>query len=66
MSTTETTMPLDDHDDFQVSKRVLTPEEVAARRRRSIVIAVSLAAFVVLVFVVTLVRLGGNVIQQPL
>jgi hypothetical protein len=32
-----------------------------ARRGRNIAIAVGLLAFVVLVFVITLVRLGGNV-----
>ena len=59
-------MPVDDRNEFDVSKRVLTPEEVAARRRRSVVIALSLAAFVVLTFVVTLVRLGGNVLERPI
>ena len=59
-------MPVDDRKELDVSKRVLTPEEVAARRRRSVVIALSLAAFVVLTFVVTLVRLGGNVLERPI
>ena len=38
-----------------------SPEAAKARRRRSIAIAVSLAAFVVLVFIVTLVRIKGHV-----
>ena len=59
-------MPVDDRKELDVSKRVLTPEEVAARRRRSVVIALSLAAFVVFTFVVTLVRLGGNVLERPI
>jgi hypothetical protein len=37
-----------------------------ARRGRNIAIAVGLVAFVVLVFVVTLVRLGANVATRPL
>jgi hypothetical protein len=37
------------------------PEAAKARRRRSIAIALVLAAFVVLVFIVTLVRIKGHV-----
>lgn len=37
------------------------PEAAKARSRRNIAIAVSLVVFVVLVFVVTIVRLGANV-----
>ena len=33
----------------------------AARRRRSLALALVLGAFVIIVFVVTLTRLGGNV-----
>lgn len=40
-------------------------EAAKARRRRNLVLALGLAAFVVLVFVVTLVRLGANVAKQP-
>jgi hypothetical protein len=36
-------------------------EAAKARRRRSLAIALALGAFVVLVFVVTLVRMGGHV-----
>jgi hypothetical protein len=36
------------------------------RRSRSIAIAVVLAALVVLFYVATLVRLGGNVLNRPL
>ncbi len=39
---------------------LLTPEQAAARRRRSKAIAIGLAAFVALVFAVTLVRLQGD------
>ena len=41
-------------------------EETRARNRRSLVIALGLAAFVVLVFVITLTRLGGEVANRPL
>jgi hypothetical protein len=42
-------------------------EEWARRRRmRSIAIGLALAALVVLFYVATLVRLGGNVVNRPL
>jgi len=40
--------------------------EAKARRGRNIALAPGLVLFVILVFVVTLVRLGGNVAQRPL
>ena len=36
-----------------------------ARRGRNIAIAVGLVAFVVLVFVITIVKLGGSVADRP-
>jgi hypothetical protein len=42
------------------------PEWVRRRRMRSIAIAVALAAVVILFYVATLVRLGGNVLNRPL
>jgi hypothetical protein len=39
----------------------LTPEELKARKLRSIAIALGLIAFVAIIFTVTLVRLQGNV-----
>lgn len=45
-------------------KRDLTPEE-KARNGRNIAIALGLAAFVAIVFVTTIIRLGGNVAQRP-
>jgi hypothetical protein len=42
----------------------MSPEAVRARRGRNIAIAVGLGVFVVLVFIVTLVRLKGNVGQD--
>ena len=42
------------------------PEDFAkARRGRNIALAVGLVAFVILIFVVTVVRLGGNVANRP-
>ncbi len=41
------------------------PEEFAkARRGRNIALAIGLALFVILVFVVTIIRLGGNVAER--
>jgi hypothetical protein len=40
-------------------------ERKARQRRRSIAIAWSLVALAVLFFVVTLVRLGANVLNRP-
>jgi hypothetical protein len=42
-----------------------TPQAAKARRMRSWAIALSLAVFVILVFVVTITRLGGNVANAP-
>lgn len=44
----------------------LTPEEEKARKRRNLVIALSLAAFMALVFVITLAKLGASVLERPL
>jgi hypothetical protein len=43
----------------------LTPEQLRARRARSIAIALALGAFVVLIFAVTIVRLGSRVTAGP-
>jgi hypothetical protein len=48
------------------STRELTPQEIAIRRRRSIALAIVLAAFAVLFFITTIVRLGGNVAERAL
>ena len=44
----------------------LTEQQLRARRNRSIAIALALGAFVVVIFVVTLVKLGGNVLTRPM
>ena len=41
------------------------PEEFRARRGRNIAIAIGLVVFAVLVFLVTVVRLGANVLDRP-
>ena len=45
---------------------VLTDEQKRRRRARSIAIALSLAALVVLFYLVTLVKLGPAVLNRPL
>ncbi|WP_417467114.1 protoheme IX farnesyltransferase [Maricaulis sp.] len=42
---------------------VLTPEQIAARKRRNLAIGFSLLGFCVLVFVVTVIRIGQNLAQ---
>ena len=45
---------------------ILTPEQVRARKRRNLAIALSVLAFVVLVFFVTMARMTANMhAQQP-
>ena len=44
----------------------LTEQQLRVRRSRSIAIALALGAFVVVIFVVTLVKLGGNVLTRPM
>lgn len=45
---------------------IMTPDELRARKRRNVWIALSIAAFIVLVFAITLVQLQGNVLERPL
>jgi hypothetical protein len=44
----------------------LTRQQERARRARSIAIALALGAFVIVIFLVTIVRLGGNVLTRPM
>jgi hypothetical protein len=39
--------------------------ETKARRGRNIALALGLVLFVILIFVVTIVRLGANVVDRP-
>lgn len=43
----------------------LTEEQLRARRARSIAIALALGAFVLVIFAVTIVRLGSGVLTGP-
>ena len=43
----------------------LTPEQLSARRARSIAIALALGAFVLVIFAVTMVRLGSGALTGP-
>jgi hypothetical protein len=45
---------------------VLTEEQKRRRRARSIAIALALGAFVLLVYFVTVVKLGPSVLNRPL
>jgi hypothetical protein len=44
---------------------ILTEAQRKARRSRSIAIALALGAFVVILFVVTIVKLGSGVVSRP-
>lgn len=44
----------------------LTPEQTTARKRRSQWIALALFAFVILVFVLTMTKIGANVLVRDL
>lgn len=44
----------------------LTPEQQRQRRRRNVAIAWALAVLVVLFWLVTVFKLGGNVLNRPL
>ena len=44
----------------------LTPEELRKRNQRNWALAGVLLAFVVLVFAVTIVKIGGNIANRPL
>ena len=44
----------------------LAEQQLRARRSRSIAFALALGAFVVVIFLVTLVKLGGNVLTRPM
>jgi hypothetical protein len=43
-----------------------TPEDLARRRRRSIAMAIVLVVLIVLFYLSTLFRLGGNIIERSM
>jgi hypothetical protein len=49
-----------------VRYRPLTPAEEARRRKRSVAIALALGAWVLLFFVLTIVKLGPQILSRPL
>jgi hypothetical protein len=44
----------------------LTPEEQNRRRKRSLAIALTLGALIILLYAVTIAKLGPQVLQRPL
>ena len=50
--------------ELEMAIKPFGPEDMARRRKRAIALALVLAALVVLFFVTTLVRLGGNVADR--
>ncbi|MFP4004429.1 MAG: hypothetical protein ACLFV8_11685 [Alphaproteobacteria bacterium] len=59
--------PSDDPQAVKVERSGISAEQARKRRRwRNIALALALGAFVVLIFVITLVKLGPNVMNRPL
>lgn len=56
----------DDNERHKIEAPVWTEEQVRKRRQRNLAIAWTLAAFILLFFVVTIVKLGGNVANRPM
>ncbi|MBV9348802.1 MAG: hypothetical protein JO245_12600 [Pseudolabrys sp.] len=52
--------------DPHITRIALTDEQKRRRRGRNIAIALSLAALVVLFYLVTIVKLGPSVLNRPL
>ncbi|MGE0292644.1 MAG: hypothetical protein AB7P97_09830 [Hyphomonadaceae bacterium] len=44
----------------------MTPDELNARKRRNLWIALAIAAFVLLVFLITVAKLQAGVLDRPL
>ena len=53
-----------EHPEFSVRQR--TPAGVQARRKRSIAIALTLGALVILFVVLTIAKLGPQILERPL
>lgn len=49
-----------------VQKPTLTPEESRRRRARSVAIALALGALAILFYVVTMAKLGPQVLNRPM
>lgn len=50
----------------RIAAAPFSPEDLARRKRRSVALALVLAGLVVFFFVVTLVKIGPNVMNRPL
>ena len=48
------------------NKPILSPEDTRRRRSRSIAIALALGAFVLLFYLVTIAKLGPQILSRPL
>jgi hypothetical protein len=53
-------------DDRSPPRQALTPEELKRRRSRSIAIAVALGALALLFYVVTIAKMGPQILNRPL
>lgn len=54
----------DNHEAHPTGERItLTPEQAAARKRRGQWIAIALFAFVILLFTLTMTKIGGNIVN---
>ena len=42
----------------------LTPEETRQRKRRNVAIALMVVGFVLIIYLVTILRLGGSVVER--
>lgn len=56
----------DDNERHKIEALNWTEEQIRKRRQRNLAIAWTLAAFILLFFVVTIVKLGGNVANRPM
>ena len=57
----------DSHEAYPTGEHVtLTPEQTAARKKRGQWIALALFAFVILIFVLTMTKIGANVFVRDL
>jgi hypothetical protein len=50
---------------WEVASITLSPEQLRARRARSVAIALALGTFVLLIYAVTIVRVGSGVLSGP-
>jgi hypothetical protein len=59
---------IDGRANVQLEERgvTLTPDELAARKRRNLWIALFVGAFMALVFAITLVQMQAGVLERPL